>query len=450
MMNNKIRSAQKLIDACPAAPQVDYYGNPITPTPTATPLPTLPPAICQITLLPYFGTATPSSTLEPTPVVNAKRYLHLTDAEAYADTPSTPPTDTSRPIPVDFRYTLDVYALSATYPNVYQIKVLWRENDITTIETLWFNARSGVDIPAACANAPTITPTPVATSTPTITPTPAITATLTPQGIIADLAQNYGVFLEDLTTTNYWLDPTYSNNVNYAARVEAIYAVVVHYDQVSFASVGLGAARGQNFKAVFGIRTVFRYTGIAQRYAAEVKLTQRTENVIELYKLTGVYDKVDVRCGSKDDNGDGISALDITRCTIAHELGHVLVARAARGVSFGDNYDDGTGKSPFGLVKTEACGWRWDPGENGWPWREHRISGDGTYQQNLCNTEPSIVIREFEADMIMNFVLDFFNPNNANEKKRSEWVKEQIYGDSEPSELSIVGWIKQAKAFTGN
>jgi hypothetical protein len=48
----------------------------------------LPPAICQITLLPYFGTATPSSTLEPTPVVNAKRYLHLTDAEAYADTPT--------------------------------------------------------------------------------------------------------------------------------------------------------------------------------------------------------------------------------------------------------------------------------------------------------------------------------------------------------------------------
>jgi hypothetical protein len=175
MMNNKIRSAQKLIDACPAAPQVDYYGNPITPT--ATPLPTLPPSICQITVLPYFGTTTPSSTLEPTPVVNANRYLHLTDA----DTPSTPPTDTSRPIPADTRYTLDVYALSATYPNVYQVNVVLNN----TIATLWFNARSGVEVPAACANAPTVTPTPVITPTLTATyidiytPTP-VSATATP------------------------------------------------------------------------------------------------------------------------------------------------------------------------------------------------------------------------------------------------------------------------------
>jgi hypothetical protein len=342
------------------------------------------------------------------------------------------------------RYNLDVYTVSANYPNVYQVKVVLN----TTIETLWFNAAYGVEIPAACANVPTITPTPVATATPTPTPTPAITATLTPQGMIDDLAQNYGVFLEDLTITNYWLDPTYSNNVNYAARVEAIYAVVVHYDQVIFASVGLGATPGQNFRAVFGPRTVFRYTGIAQLYAAEVMLVKDEENIIELYKLIGVYDNVDVRCGSKDDNGDGISALDITRCTIAHELGHVLVDRAAAaGNGLAPNYLDGAGGSVFGFVETEACGWRWDPGENGWPWREHPIRGSSgsTYQQKLCLTEASIVIREFEADMIMNFVLDFFNPNNSEEDKRDKWVNAQIDGGDSPN---AVGWIKQAQAFT--
>jgi hypothetical protein len=77
------------------------------------------------------------------------------------------------------RYTLDVYALSATYPNVYQVKVLWRENDIITIETLWFNAAYGVEVPAACANVPTITPTPVATVIIIVTATPAATATPT-------------------------------------------------------------------------------------------------------------------------------------------------------------------------------------------------------------------------------------------------------------------------------
>jgi hypothetical protein len=93
--------------------------------------------------------------------------------------PDTIPTPTGRraSIPADTRYTLDVYALSATYPNVYQVKVLWRENDIITIETLWFNAAYGVEIPAACANVPTITPTPVATATPVPTATPVATAT---------------------------------------------------------------------------------------------------------------------------------------------------------------------------------------------------------------------------------------------------------------------------------
>jgi hypothetical protein len=139
-----------------------------TPTPTATPLPTLPPAICQITVLPYFGTATPSSTLEPTPNFDATRYFYNTDADAISFTSPLYPTS------LNFPFNLNVYAVSPLDNRVYQVKVITTDS---TIATLWFNARSGVDIPAACANAPTITPTPVATVTPVATATPVPTAT---------------------------------------------------------------------------------------------------------------------------------------------------------------------------------------------------------------------------------------------------------------------------------
>jgi hypothetical protein len=45
----------------------------------------------------------------------------------------------------------------------------------------------------------------------------------------------------------------------------------------------------------------------------------------------------------------------------------------------------------------------------------------------------------------MNFVLDFFNPNNSEEDKRDKWVNAQIDGGDSPN---AVGWIKQAQAFT--
>jgi hypothetical protein len=330
---------------------------------------------------------------------------------------------------------------------IYEIRLIGTDNILYTV---WFNANNPIGLTTNCGSVPTITPTPVATvtpvatSTPTPTPTPAITATLTPQGMIDDLAQNYGVFLEDLTTTNYWQDPSYSNRTVYNDRIQAIHAVVTHYGTTIFAS--LGGTPGQNFQAVFGPRTVFRYTGIAQLYAAEVKLTQRTENVIELYNLSNVRDKINLGCGSIDQKeptkpGEqvfaGYNYLDITRCTIAHELGHVIVARAARGTNFAGNYEG------FGSTTCNGIG-RFDPGQDGWPWREHPIRGNGTYEQNLCNTEASIVIREFEADMIMNYVLLSFDLTNSEHKKRFLWTEARlIIGDKQGP-----AWLLNAVKFT--
>jgi hypothetical protein len=80
MMNNKIRSVQKLIDPCPAAPQVDYYGNPITPTPPptatpnviGTPVGTITPA----------GTVTPSEQTCTVTIANRTIYGYATAIEA--------------------------------------------------------------------------------------------------------------------------------------------------------------------------------------------------------------------------------------------------------------------------------------------------------------------------------------------------------------------------------
>jgi len=261
------------------------------------------------------------------------------------------------------------------------------------------------------------TPTPVPTSTPS-----------DPEGrMISELESLYGVYLEDVAADgdyNYWRDPSYPERVSLRSRVQTVYDVVVHWDKNI---LGEPKEAGVNFRQVFGPRTVFRYTGErdSPNAAAFTVYAKRAENMIWLYNLQGAQGRTDMRCGSVA-NELLAGALDITRCTITHELGHVLVARAVTEVDpekpstdvqrhldqysiesvgttpiFGNYIPCAANSAPYGAN-------RWSPGEI-WPWRDHPVGGEGTinFSQSLCNTAPFTVIREFEADMIMNFVLYF-------------------------------------------
>ena len=85
----------------------------------------------------------------------------------------------------------------------------------------------------------------------------------------------------------------------------------------------------------------------------------------------------------------------------------------------------------------------WDPGDKGWTWRDHPIRGSGSYAENLCTTEESIVIREFEADMLMNFFLNWFNdPNDYYQIQRRRWLEE------DRDRLNT--WIRDAVEFTAS
>lgn len=156
--------------------------------------------------------------------------------------------------------------------------------------------------------------------------------------------------------------------------------------------------------------------------------SQRTSNLIHLFNLTNhavpAQDRTSSLCGSLVTD---IGPLDITRCTITHELGHVLVGRAVRGVNFEESYPPFPNLQPI-LGYPTLCpsgNTRWDPGDEGWPWRDHPIRGSGSYVQNLCATEESVVIREFEADMLMNFFLNWFNdPNDYYQIQRRRWLEE--------------------------
>lgn len=149
--------------------------------------------------------------------------------------------------------------------------------------------------------------------------------------MIVDLESTYGVYLEDVAADgdyDYWRDPTYPERVSppLRSRIQTMYDVVQHFDKTI---LGEPTAAGVNFKQVFGPRTVFRYTGERdpQNAAAFTVYARRTENMIWLYNLQGAQGRTDMRCGSIH-NELLTGALDITRCTITHELGHVLVARA--------------------------------------------------------------------------------------------------------------------------
>jgi hypothetical protein len=141
-------------------------------------------------------------------------------------------------------------------------------------------------------------------------------------------------------------------------------------------------------------------------------VVNKNENLIDLFNLTNLpYPAQGMTfqgCGSLQ---TGIGILDITRCTIAHELGHTLFARAANGdgghaLQYNPLYSV-NGVAVFGDdVACDGGGRRWSPGERGWSWREHPIQGTGDFAHNLCaTTERSIVIREFEADMFMGYSL---------------------------------------------
>lgn len=257
--------------------------------------------------------------------------------------------------------------------------------------------------------------------------------------MISELESLYGVYLEDVAVDgdyNYWRDPTYPERVSLRSRVQTVYDVVVHWDRNI---LGEPKEAGVNFRQVFGPRTVFRYTGErdSQNAAAFTVYAKRAENMIWLYNLQGAQGRTDMRCGSVA-NELLAGALDITRCTIAHELGHVLVARAVTmqnpekpGTDIQVHAQDYAGiPGVLGIKVTCPANQaqygsnRWSPGEI-WPWRDHPVGGEGTpdFIPSLCNTEPFTIIREFEADMIMNYVLDFYNRDNPSEEYRFDWTK---------------------------
>jgi hypothetical protein len=192
------------------------------------------------------------------------------------------------------------------------------------------------------------------TSTPTSTPTilPTVLGNDI-EGQMRVLREVYGVFLEDIASDgayDYWRDPTFSQRVSLASRVDAVYQVVTYMDSTALRlpNAQYTTYPGERFKWTYGARTVLRYTGAttADNSAAEV-----------------------------------VTVL--------------------------------------------------------------QIRGTGNYAQNLCNTEASIVIREMEADMIMNEILNFFNQTVAEEQARSQWAKEHLYGTA-----TIKSWIQDALIFT--
>ncbi|MBE7512447.1 MAG: hypothetical protein HS103_06500 [Anaerolineales bacterium] len=352
--------------------------------------------------------------LTGTPPPDLRRVYH---------TPEEAATETGEGVfTVPAGFVLGLYQRANQYPAVAFTQIVYAG----TLYSGWFNYSYGAKILPEGDDCQAL---------PTATAIPAATPTLSdPLGsMIQELATIYGVYLEDTATDgdyDYWRDPTYPQRVDIPSRIETVYVVVKHYDQTI---LGTPIAPGQNFRAVFGGRTVFRYTDQRDpnNAAAEVLPIQRNETIIILYNLTGAFDRTDKRCGNKETSNAG--SLDITRCTIAHELGHVIVARAAAGVNFATDYRFGAGANCEGIK-------RFDPGENGWPWREHPIRGSGTYQQNLCAIDGVYVIREFEADMIMNYVLSFFNaqdPNSA-EMTRFIWIEKMLKAE----------WIAQARNFT--
>jgi hypothetical protein len=253
---------------------------------------------------------------------------------------------------------------------------------------------------------------------PAATPTPPVLPPDTESLIIA-LRTQYGVYLED-ALFNYWRDPTYSTRSSLPSRVRAVYNVVQYLDQAIFTE---SSEEGKDFKAIFGPRTVFKYENTRDlgNAAAETQPVMRNENVILVFNLTGVTGKTFEACGSKATQDAG--PLDLTRCTVTHELGHVLFARAAQGKYFAAQYLEFPGSATCGGVA------RWDPGETGWTWRDHPIimTNDGrTYLEWLCATEASSVVREFEADVFMGYVLKMFDLQNDLQRQKFEWMKVKL------------------------
>jgi hypothetical protein len=99
----------------------------------------------------------------------------------------------------------------------------------------------------------------------------------------------------------------------------------------------------------------------------------------------------------------------------------------------------------------------WDPGENrkidelGWSWRDNPVllynivylrPWETSYTEALCALDGVVVIREFEGDMIMNYVQGFFDrSNNTNQSRRYTWTEEQL-GVEESQ------WVKRARDYT--
>jgi CSLREA domain-containing protein len=306
---------------------------------------------------------------------------------------------------------------------------------------------------------PAWSPNTVVLPTPTPSPTPTATATFAPTPLPSDpaaqrdyLLLNYGISLQG--NWSYWSDPTFQQIVDHPTRVDLLYRIVTYYDETFFANSNFiqlfpGNYRpGSRFKAVFGPSTIFSYTGAfdpsGSNAAAYMHHANKTENFIYVYSLSGVTGPTDPRCGYKQTGG--ANPVDLSRCTITHELGHAIVARAAgAGANFAQRYNqvfDSNGTPVFGMdTPCPSGGTHWDPGQQGWPWRDHPIKGVGTstYASNLCSLDGFIVLREFEADMIMNEVLDLFATDEAQQARRKDWTQQ-----------SLSEWIQDAIAFTAS
>jgi hypothetical protein len=448
--------------------------------------------VCIVPTIPPLPTYTPT----PIPACQARltqsRYAfeNLFDAISYSPLKVTPTPPHLPPVKTILLNANTVYTVISRYHHSTNKYVEILDNG----KSYWFDssyAIEGVQGSGDCNSIKIVVPT--ATVTSTLTPTGTITATLPPTstnpptpwgdstGYVhpgdaytkrAFLEQFYGVYLTDATVNavsngltvtpsplSYWLSTNYNNRNNNLTRVDSVYDSVSYIDAMVLPNLLAVSPQpiGVLFKQVFGIRTEFRYTGETQNYAAFVARTEKRENIVLMYTVnTSLNDAVYPSCGSKQTIGYnpqfGVGKLDMTKCTITHELGHVIAARSAkiapRPIDLIYESEPLNGFYIFGRTDP-ACppgGSNFDPGTNGyvthdqstlsgnsWPWRENRISpyigATGSYRVYLCDSvrnPPLTVIFEFEADMFMNYVQGFFSqaPNTA-QSVRFDWIANQ-------------------------
>ncbi len=456
-----------------------------------TPLP--PGAACSVLLnKPHYG------------------YYNLSDILFAAPYPATPFISSQSWELLDDSQTGETHAAYARYngTNIVQI------DDGTGIGTspgkkVWVDSGYGVDqVLGDCHLLPppsTPSPTPtLAPGSPTLTP---LTPTLLPPPLPTDpyaeqayLRQYFGIFLTvapglPASEQNYWTTTDYHTWDMYQTRTDAVYHAALQYDQNILAALsGINnLAPGQYFQQVYGAYTEFQYTGQTSQQAGQGNLgaafTQYGDkthgNLVYIYKLIGhpvmpynylkgppsqnARDAVYQPCGSNYDPSlyptppsqtiPVYGLLDLTECTVTHELGHVLVSRAGGGqANPNPSYTqigpllDSTGQIVFGPLQPPcSSGVSWDPGQRGWPWRDHPIVpyfNPPSYLPTLCATNPATIEREFEADMVMNVVTGFFGSStDPAAQRRLEWMTVASGTNRDPYFINLVN---AAQSYTGS